>query len=87
MRTIQNAASAQNPKPASLPKTKKADKEQTADSIVLNPQSGETLAQRLLLDLAKKYKNMQQNDKSFRYNFTNHGSGVAQQKSQQSQMI
>ena len=45
MRTIQHSASTKDTRKRSLSKTKRAEKETSAnDQVVLNPQSGETLA-------------------------------------------
>ena len=46
-------------KKLSISKTRRSDKGgDTSNSVLLDPKSGETLAQRLLIDLAKKYRSM-----------------------------
>jgi hypothetical protein len=62
-----------------LSKTRRSDKGgDTSNSALLDPRSGETLAQRLLIDLAKKYRSMgEKQAKDLQHHFTGHGPSAA----------
>lgn len=83
------SASVQKPakKSASLSKTRKPERLEISDIAEKGENASDTLAQKLLMDIAKKYRHIEKNLQNPKCHYQGHGSGVAAQSQQKKQML